>query len=317
MGKITDFHLYHILKLLRPRQWVKNLALFAAIMFGGQLFNPLIVYGVFSGFISFIMLSSSVYIMNDLIDMHKDRLHPFKKGRPIASGKVGVLEATFILLLILVFSFSLAIQVGGLFLLIWVFYLLLHLAYSLVFKSLAIFDILFIAAGYILRVLAGEAISGFHISVWLLLTVISLSLFLAVGKRRSELTLLKNVNGARIEAVRKSLSHYSEKLLDAYLAMFATSTFILYSMFTFLENPRGARIDLDIFPQELLSPYLQRKWLMLTTLPVIYGVMRYLQDIYEKSEGESPDRILLSDKPFLASVLIWALLVIFIIYFVG
>lgn len=310
-------HGYYVLKLLRPRQWIKNFALFAGIMFGGQLFATIIFKEVFLGFIAFILLSSSVYIINDIIDVKKDRLHPFKKERPLAIGKVSIIEGLLILCVIITISFSLAVKIGGAFLVIWLLYLVLHIFYSYIFKNLVIFDILFIATGYILRVLAGEAISGYHISVWLLLTVISLSLFLAVGKRRSELTLLKNVTGAKIEEVRKSLSHYSERLLDAYLAMFATSTFILYSLFTFLENPRGIRIGFDILLPDFLPAYLQRKWLMITIIPVIYGLMRYLQAIYEKSEGESPDRILLSDKPFLASVIIWVVLVIFVIYIMG
>lgn len=318
MRRITDNHLYYVLKLLRPRQWIKNLALFAAIMFGGQLFNVSLFTETFLGFVSFSLLASSSYIVNDLFDVQKDRLHPFKKERPIASGKVGVPEALCIFTLTISISFFLAVMIGGFYIFIWIFYIILQVLYSLLFKGLEIFDILFIATGYILRVFAGEVISGYHISVWLLLTTISLSLFLAVGKRRSELTLLTNFSGTRIEQVRKTLSHYSERLLDAFSAMFATSTFIFYSMFTFLENPSGIKISLPVFlPDILILPApLQKKWLMVTILPIIYVLMRYLQDIYEKNEGESPDRVLLSDKPLLGSVLIWVLLVIGVIYFI-
>lgn len=310
-------HGYYILKLLRPRQWIKNLALFAGITFAGQLFNSTLFLQVVQGFIAFCLLASSTYIINDLLDVKKDRLHPFKRNRPIASGKISVSEAIIILIIVLSIALTISFSINFLFLLIALLYLSLQLLYSTVFKSIAIFDILFIATGYILRVLAGEAISSFHISVWLLLTTISLSLFLAVGKRRSELTLLKNLKGARIDDVRKTLSHYSEILLGSFSAMFATSTFIFYAMFTFLANPRGIQIELDILTPEFLPYYLQRKWLMITILPVIYGLMRYLQDVYEKKEGESPDRVLISDKPLLASVLIWIFLVIFVIYFVG
>jgi hypothetical protein len=139
---------------------------------------------------------------------------------------------------------------------------------------------------------------------------------LAVGKRRSELTLLKNFQSAKITDVRKSLSHYSEALLDTYTAMFAISTFVFYAMFTFLENPRGIQVGFDLLLPEYLPYYLQRKWLMVTIIPVLYGLMRYLQDIYEKKEGESPDKVLTTDKPLLFSVIIWVLLVVFIIYFV-
>jgi len=314
---MRNSHAYYLLKLLRPRQWIKNFALFAAITFGGQLFDLDVLYKVALGFIAFCFLSSATYIINDALDLKKDRLHPFKKSRPLASGKVLPTEAFVVFVVLIIITFSLGQYIGGLFFFIAFIYIALQISYSLFVKGIVIFDIMFIATGYILRVLAGEAVTGYHISVWLLLTTISLSLFLAVGKRRSELTLLKNVSGTRIDEVRKSLSHYSENLLDSFTAIFATSTFIFYSMFTYLENPRGIQISIDLFLPEYLPYYLQKKWLMITIIPVIYGLMKYLQDIYEKSEGESPDRVLLSDKALLSSVVIWTLLVIGIIYFIG
>lgn len=307
-------HGYYLFKLLRPRQWIKNLALFAGITFAGQLFNFELFLQVIVGVIAFCFLSSSTYIFNDLVDVKKDRLHPFKRLRPIASGKVSVLEAIFLLILIFSVAIILCISIGWSFFFIGMLYIILQLLYSTVFKSIAIFDILFIATGYILRIVAGEAISDFHISVWLLLTTISLSLFLAIGKRRSELTLLQNVKGARIDEVRKTLSHYSEALLDSFAAIFATSTFIFYAMFTFLVAPSSNSSPLDIFMPEFLPDYFDRKWLMITIGPVIYGLMRYLQDIYERKEGESPDKVLLTDKSLLVSVIVWGLSVIFILY---
>ncbi|MBP7832796.1 MAG: decaprenyl-phosphate phosphoribosyltransferase [Candidatus Levybacteria bacterium] len=307
---------YYALKLLRPRQWIKNFALFAAPMFGGLLFAEDVFYRISLGFIAFCLLSSATYIVNDLLDAQKDRLHPFKKMRPIASGHISTNQAIVLFTLLISCSFFISFQISVFFVLISILYLILQLSYSLLFKSLVVFDILFIAAGYILRVLAGEVITGYHISVWLLLTTVSLSLFLAVGKRRSELTLLRNQTGAHIANVRKSLSHYSDRLLDAYSMMFATTTLLFYSMFTFLESTRDVQLPEVLLP-EFLPDYLQRKWLMVTILPVIYGVMRYLQDIYEKSEGESPDRVLLSDKALLAAVVLWGALVIFIIYVIG
>ena len=310
-------HYYYILKLLRPRQWIKNFALFTALVLGGQLFELGGFTQVFLGFISFCLLTSSTYIVNDILDVKKDKLHPFKKARPIASDKISVHEGIIVFIVILSLSLFIAREVGNGFFLIALLYLVLQMLYSFVFKSIEIFDIFFIAAGYILRVLAGEVITGYHLSVWLLLTTISLSMFLAIGKRRSELTLLKNYTGVRATEIRQSLSHYSEQLLAAFIIIFATSTFIFYSLFTFLENPQGVRLSLDIFLPDVLPYYLQRKWLMVTIIPVVYGLMRYLQDIYEKQEGESPDRVLLSDKSLLSAVIIWGLLVVFIIYFIG
>lgn len=310
-------HSYYLLKLLRPRQWIKNFALFAGITFSGQLFelDALLIVGI--AFLSFCFLSSSTYIINDILDVKKDRLHPFKRLRPLASGKVSYGEAIILCIALLTCAFLLAQGLGGIFLLIAIVYIVLQIAYSLLFKSIVIFDIFFIASGYILRVLAGGEIVDYHISVWLLLTTVSLSLFLAVGKRRSELTLLKNRTESKINEIRKSLSHYSENLLDAYTAIFATTAILFYTMFTFLEHPRGMRISLEFLLPEFLPYYLQRKWLMITIIPVIYGIMRYMQDIYEKSEGESPDRVLLADKALLASVITWVVMVIAIIYFIA
>ncbi len=308
---------YNILRLLRPRQWIKNLAIFTAIIFAGQLFEKTIFDKVFLAFIAFCGLSSATYIVNDLFDIKKDRLHPFKKFRPLARGDVPIPLAIIIAIILMLGSFLLSLSITPTFTIIVIVYLALQFLYSLKFKTVPALDILTIAMGYILRVYAGEFASGYHISVWMLLTTISVSLFLAVGKRRSELTLLSNSKIANITTVRQSLSRYSEKLLDIYASMFATSTFITYSLFTFLENPKGIKIALGVLLPDFLPVFFQKKWLMITIIPVVYGIMRYLQDIYEKNEGESPDRVLLSDKPLLATVIIWLFLVIFIIYFIG
>lgn len=309
--------IFNIIRLLRPRQWIKNFVIFAAITFAGELFNPFIFQKVFLAFIAFCFLSSATYIINDLYDIKKDRVHPFKKFRPLAHGDVPIPVAVFIALSAVAATLIIGINVTPAFFFVTLVYLAIQFFYSAFLKAIAVVDILVIAAGYILRVYAGEFASGFHISVWLLLTTISISLFLAIGKRRSELTLVSNIQGTNIAATRKSLSHYSERLLDVYLAVFATSTFISYSLFTFLEDPKGIKISLDILFPEFLPTFFQRKWLMVTIIPVVYGLMRYLQDIYEKHEGESPEKVLLSDKPLLATVIFWTILVIFIIYFIG
>lgn len=308
---------YNTLKLVRPRQWIKNLAIFAAAVFGGSLFNGAIMSDVVAGFFVFCGLSSAIYIINDIFDREKDRLHPFKKFRPLAHRDLSIPYALVLASILTTTSLWFSFMITPAFFLLTVIYVILQLSYSAVLKNIAIIDILAIAAGYILRVYGGEFASGVHLSVWLLLTTIAISLFLAVGKRRSELTLISQYSEAQKAAVRKSLSHYSERLLDVYASIFATSTFISYTLFTFLENPVGFKISLSILLPEFLPPFLQRKWLMITIIPVVYGLMRYLQDIYEKHEGESPDKVLLSDKPLLSTVIIWVLLVITIIYVIG
>lgn len=309
--------LFNVFRLLRPRQWIKNLAIFAAITFTGRLFEIAIFEKVFLGFLVFCALSSAIYIVNDIFDKEKDRLHPFKKNRPLAKGDISIPFAIFLSAVLTIASLIVGFFITPAFFILVIFYLILQVSYSVILKHIAVIDILALAAGYILRVYAGEFASGFHISVWLLLTTISLSLFLAIGKRRSELTLISAYSKEQIELTRKSLSHYSERLLDVYASIFATSTFISYSLFTFLENPIGFKISLGALLPEFLPEFFQRKWLMVTILPVVYGLMRYLQDIYEKHEGESPERVLLSDTPLLTTVTIWVILVIAIIYVIG
>lgn len=307
-----------IFRLLRPRQWIKNFAVFAAIIFSGELFNAPVFERVFLGFIVLCAVSSATYIVNDILDVKSDRLHPFKRFRPLASKKVPTPLAIAIAGILVIAGLYLSFNSISLsFFLTIIFYLLLQILYSFLLKEVAVADILIIAAGYILRVYAGEFASGFHISVWMLLTVISLSLFLAVGKRRSELTLVSGIKDSHIADVRKTLSHYSERLLDVYATLFATSTFVFYSLFTFLENPKGFSIGLDIFLPDYLPAFFYKKWLMITIVPVVFGLMRYTQDIYEKNEGESPEKVLLSDKSLLATVILWGLLVIGIIYFIN
>ncbi len=314
MGRKT----YNILRLLRPRQWVKNFAIFAAVTFTGELFNPIAVLPVIVGFFIFCAVSSATYIINDIFDIKNDKMHPFKRFRPLAHGDVNVKFAGILAAFLIVVSLALSILVNPTFFLFIIVYLLLQVLYSSVLKTITVIDILAIAAGYILRVLGGEFASGYHISVWLLLTTISISLFLAIGKRRSELTLLAASKIDNLASTRKTLSHYSERLLDVYASIFATSTFIAYSLFTFLENPEGIHLPIfGVFLEDILPNFFQRKWLMLTIIPVVYGLMRYLQDIYEKHEGESPEKVLFSDKPLLITVSIWTLMVIFIIYFIG
>lgn len=308
---------YNTLRLLRPRQWIKNTAIFAAITFSGDLFDWVILQKVLLAFIVFCSLSSASYIINDIFDIRKDRLHPFKRFRPLANKDLTKTYALMVAFVLTVVSFILGVMVTPAFFILQIIYLLIQFFYSTILKPIAVIDILAIAFGYILRVYAGELAGGVHISVWLLLTTISLSLFLAVGKRRSELTLVSQSKSVNIADIRRTLSHYSERLLDVYASVFATSTFVSYTLFTFLENPRGFNLGLSIFLPDFLPAFFQRKWLMITIIPVVYGLMRYLQDIYEKHEGESPDRVLMSDKPLLISVLFWIALVIAIIYLIG
>lgn len=303
-----------LFKTVRPRQWVKNLALFAPIVFSGLLFIDGYFGIICEAFVVFVILSSGVYIFNDLIDVPSDRLHPFKKKRPIASGELPVAVAVFAMITCFVVAIAWSLQISYFFFLTSMVYLAIQFFYTLWLKKIAILDVLTIASGYILRVYAGGFAINAHMDVWFLLTVVSASLFLAVGKRRCEMTLLKS-NGAG--AVRATLKHYTEPLLDLYTGMFATTTWLTYAMFTFNHPrivPKGVVLTIMAdLPRTLIS----EKLLMVTTPLVIYGVMRYLLLIYERNEGESPERVLLTDKALITTMIVWGLMTIGLIYYVG
>lgn len=302
-----------LFKTARPRQWLKNVALLAPIIFSGFLIYPGYLSRVILAIVVFSLLSSSVYIFNDLLDAEADRKHPFKKKRPIASGQLPEAVAVFAIISGVISGLAWAYTFNFFFFMVSSTYVVLSgFLYTLWLKKIPILDVITIASGYILRVYAGAVVINVHMSVWFLLTVISLSLFLAVGKRRSEMTLLKGTGNTT--AVRSTLKRYTEQLLDIYTAMFATATWLTYALFTF-NQPRiqfeGRVLTLMSF---LPRTFLSEKWLMITTPLVVYGVMRYLQLIYEKNEGESPERVLLSDAPLIATVSVWGVVVLGLIY---
>lgn len=295
-----------IIKALRPQQWVKNLSLFASIIFTGQLFNvPLFVLSVL-GFIVFCILSSASYLLNDIVDAPLDRLHPEKKHRPIASGVLSSHRAFEIFAILSILGLVFAFLLSPSFFIISAAFLVLHILYSLYLKKIAVMDILAIAVSFILRVFAGEVLTGFHLSVWLLLTVVFLALFIATSKRKSELELI----GA---TTRPSLLHYKERLLDFYASTFANATLITYALYTYLDVPPRFE-NIGGLLSEVNPTLLGRKWMMITVPFVVIGIMRYAQLIYEKQAGERPEKLITSDIPLITSILLWGVTVIFIIY---
>lgn len=303
-------------KAVRPRQWLKNLTIFAGIFFTGRLFNPEDFFMVLRAFLVFCATASAIYIFNDLIDAPKDKLHPFKRKRPIAAGDLSKGAAFTLATSLIIFAilFSLAMSAERLVLAV-VAYIALQLLYMNVLKNIIILDVLAIASGFLLRIYAGIWVINTHLNIWFLLCVISFALFIAVGKRRAEATLLQGFHLSEgISMVRATLGHYPESLLHAYTTMFATATWVTYAIFAFYQP--------TITPTELYATFLRAfiprvintKWLMITVPIVIYGVMRYLYLIYEKKEGESPERMLLSDKPLLTAVLIWGVMTFAVLY---
>ncbi len=309
-----------LFKSFRPKQWLKNLAIYAALIFSGFLFyqeNGQAPYFVIVSyaFLIFCVLTSSIYLINDLIDIELDRQHPFKKNRPLASGKLPIPIAVFSVVTGLAIVFFLSLSLPAFFKILTFAYFILQVFYSTKLKQYAIFDIISIALGFLIRVYAGAVVVNLHMNVWFLLTVISVSLFMAVGKRQSERTLLSN---SHVEFTRLSLKKYSQRLLDQYTAMFATSTWLTYAIFTFQSyTGQGVNLLYEKFPALyfVLPKTLQSQKLLMLTLPfVIFGVMRYLQLIYEENKGEAPEDILLKDKSLLITVFLWFLAVIFVIY---
>ena len=305
--------LYHILRTARPRQWLKNLSLYAAPVFSGMLFFGHTFERVTRAFFVFCVLSSGVYFLNDIIDASKDRLHPVKKNRAIASGKISKILAGFISLFLLTGSIIYSYYfVGSYFTFVLIGYVIIQLFYSFWLRNVIIMDSLVVATGFVIRVFAGGFASHTSISSWLALTTIGISLLMAFGKRRSEKTILEKYD-QNATGIRKTLDHYPDNLLDSMISMSATYTIISYSLFTFMVSPGVVSEALSsVLPSVLKNP----KLMMLTIPIVIYGVGRYLYVIYEKHEGESPARVLLSDIPLLLAVLVWGSMAMAVIYLV-
>jgi len=285
----------YLILTLRPRQWTKNLILFAGLIFSQNLFNPVLFSKTLYAFLVFCLLSGAVYLVNDIIDIEKDRLHPEKKKRPLASRKLSlkVAKGTAIGLPIicLLLSYVLNLQ----FLLVSVSYYLLMLAYSFFLKKKVILDVMTIAFGFVLRALAGAVAIQVEVSSWFLICTILLALFLGLAKRRHELRLLEG----KAAAHRESLSSYSPQLLDQLIAAVTSSTILAYALYT-----QGA---------ETVARFGTKN--MVYTLPfVVYGIFRYLYLMYVKEHGGSPEKVLFSDKPMLANVFLYLIAASVILY---
>jgi 4-hydroxybenzoate polyprenyltransferase len=298
-----------ILISMRPFQWTKNLAVFAAIIFNGKLFDPTLFRQTVLAFIAFCLLSSASYLINDIVDAPLDRKHPQKKDRPIASGELDPDLAKLIALGLIIVGLGISISLGWLFLFLVTVYIFIHLVYSFFLKKLPILDIFGISVSFIFRTLGGVVATGFHLPVWLMFTVVFLSLFIASGKRRSELIL-------QGDETRPALGKYKKGLLNFYLSIFAVSTLLSYSLFAYLIQPAqfGDDTRLQRFLMESYPNLVNRKWLMLTIFPVILGIMRYSQLVLERKRGQRPTKVLASDIPLLFTVMLWGLMVIVFIY---
>jgi 4-hydroxybenzoate polyprenyltransferase len=286
--------LKHLLKTMRPRQWIKNGFVFFALIFDKQLFQTEPFLRTLEGFFLFCLISSSVYLFNDIADIEADRIHPEKRNRPLASGKLSVNVALFaavtLALAALVIGFLLKPAFAG----ILALYFVINLLYSRWLKHVPIIDVLIIAAGFVLRVAAGVTlITVERFSPWLYMITVLFSLYLGLGKRRAEMSLLAQGAGAH----RKVLDGYTLPLLDQYITIVSGTTIVAYSLYTFS------------------APNLPDNHVMMLTIPfVVYGIFRYLQLIQVGNTAGSPEEVALSDRPLQATVLLWGLTVIAIFY---
>lgn len=287
--------LKYIFKAMRPRQWTKNGFIFAAIVFDRKLLDLVSFERTLVTFILFCLLSSSVYLINDIMDVEADRNHPIKKNRPIASGKLSVRLAIVVGIILLLISLTGAYFLSIGLTIIFAIYFLLNLAYSKWLKHFPIIDVLVIAACFVLRVAAGVSVIDVQrFSPWLYVVTTLLALYLGFGKRRAEMVVLVPEN---TQSHRKVLSGYSLDLIDQLITIVSSTTIIAYSLYTFS------------------APNLPANHAMMLTIPfVIYGVFRYLSLIQIKKAGGEPEELLLKDRPLQITILLWAISIVIIFY---
>jgi 4-hydroxybenzoate polyprenyltransferase len=287
-----------ILASLRPHQWTKNLLVFAALALSKHLFEPelfvraLLAFGIFCG------LSGTVYLVNDLVDLPRDRLHPRKRLRPLASGALLPGPARVVAFGLGALCLGLSVTLGRPFALAALLYLLLNLAYSFRLKGIVILDVISLSLGFPLRAVAGALAIQVVFSQWLIACTMLLALFLALSKRRHELTSLNDAASDH----RPILSEYSPYLLDQMISVVTASCLMAYAFYTMApETVEKYRTD-------------RLGW----TIPfVLYGIFRYLYLVHQKEEGGSPTDLLLTDRPLLLDVALWALSIVVIVYTAG
>jgi len=275
---------------MRPKQWTKNLFVFAGLVFSRHAFDPPMLLKVTAAFIIFCLLSSSIYLINDLADIEKDRQHPKKRKRPLAAGKISVAGARIYAMALAVLStgcaFILSPPTGYL----AVLYFFIMLLYSFILKHIIILDVFTIAAGFVIRVVAGTEVIKVYLSPWVIMCTAFLALFMALGKRRNEMQLLGSAAGSH----RISLDDYSLPLVDQMISVVTASTIVTYFLYTFRAG------------QNLSS--------MLTVPFVLFGLFRYLYLVYSENSGGSPEEIILHDKPLQADIILWILTSIYLLY---
>jgi 4-hydroxybenzoate polyprenyltransferase len=282
-----------LLETMRPKQWAKNLFIFAGLIFGKKLFHPSLLVRNVLALVLFCLISSTIYLINDLADIEKDRQHPTKRRRPLPSGRLQPRTAMIAAALFSAISIPPAFLLNLQFGLVAAIYLATMIAYSLLLKNLVIVDVLVVSAGYVLRVAAGVIVTGVPFSPWLYVCTTLLALFISFSRRRHELLIL----AATAEEHRATLNEYTPRLLDEMISVVTSTTVIAYSLYTFS------------------APNAPPNHSMMLTVPfVLYGIFRYLYLIHVRNEGGTPEELVFKDKPLLVDIALWGLTVLFVLY---
>ncbi len=280
---------------MRPLHWIKNLFLFAALVFSGHLFISQDVLRIVLGFFCFSFAASGVYIFNDVSDVERDRLHPVKSARPLPSGTLSAPTAVVASILLGVVSLAGAFFLERGFGVVLLTYVLINIAYSLGLKNVVILDVMTIAAGFVLRVLGGAVIIRVPTSEWLIICTVLLSLFLGFSKRRHELTILERA----ADEHRSVLQHYSPYFLDQMIGIVTASTVMSYVLYTISDDTVHK---------------FGTKNLIYTVPFVLYGIFRYLYLVHKMEKGGDPTKLAISDRPLLFNVILWICVASVIIY---
>lgn len=285
---------HDVISLLRPRQWTKNLAVFAALIFAGSLTDSRLAVIVVLAFLALNLVTGGLYAINDAMDAELDRRHPLKRLRPVASGRISRRQATAIGVLTLAAGIGLSAMLGWAFLAAVAGYVAMQVLYGAWLKHVAIVDMLVISFGFVIRAVAGALVISVPVSPWLVLCTGLLALFLATAKRRHELLLLSDDSSDH----RPVLAEYSAELLDSFMMTLSSATITSYALYTFFEERAPG-------------------YTMMLTIPlVIYGVLRYQSLVLRSDAGGQPEEILLGDKPILATVALWVLAAVTALYVV-
>ena len=289
--------LVELVRALRPKQWTKNVLVFAALVFDAKAGDPVFFVRCLFGFVAYCLVSGVVYLVNDLADLDNDRRHPRKRDRPLASGRLPVGTAKAAIVIILLVCLPASFFLMPLFGAVVTGYLVLQVFYTFLLKNVVIVDVLTNAAGFVLRVAGGAAlVEAERFSPWLYVCTVLLALFLGLSKRRGELVLLQG-NANRHRA---SLESYSLPLLDEMISVVTATTVLAYALYTF--DPG--------------NPHLPENNAMMLTIPfVLYCIFRYLYLIHQKGETAPPDEVLLKDRPLLVALALWGVTALALLYF--